>query len=67
VAFTVVDPSRALRYLEIRGTVHITDDTDLIVRDAIAHKHGYQDGSAFDRPDAHRVIVAIVPARIIER
>ena len=67
MAFTVIDPSRALRYLEIRGTAHITDDTDLSVRDAIAHKHGYQDGSTFDHPDAHRVIVAIVPTRIIER
>lgn len=66
VAFTVVDPERPLRYLEIRGTVAVTDDPDGAVRDAIAVEHGYADGRAFDPPGARRVTLTLTPTRIIE-
>lgn len=66
VAFTVVDPAKPLRYLEIRGIARIADDADLAVRDAIACKHGFADGSAFDLPNARRVVLTIEPTRIIE-
>jgi len=67
VALTIVDPARPLRYLEVRGRAELSDDTDLTVRDAVARKHGYADGAAFDRPGARRVTLTIVPTRVIER
>lgn len=67
VAFTVLDPASSLRYLEIRGTVRVSDDADLEVRDAVARKHGYPDGAAFDPPGAQRVVLTIVPTRVIGR
>jgi len=65
VAFTLVDPAKPLRYLEVRGIVQITDEASMAVRDAIARKHGFDDGSAFDPPDARRVVLTIVPSRVI--
>jgi PPOX class probable F420-dependent enzyme len=66
VSFTVVDPTRPLRYVEIRGTVIITSDDHYTVRDAVVRKHGYADGSSFDPPGQRRVALTIVPTRIIE-
>ncbi|MFZ4718553.1 MAG: PPOX class F420-dependent oxidoreductase [Ilumatobacteraceae bacterium] len=66
VAFTVVDPAKPLRYLEVRGTAALAADDGNVVRDRIAAKHGFADGGAFDAPGARRVNVTIVPSRIIE-
>ncbi|MEM8905110.1 MAG: PPOX class F420-dependent oxidoreductase [Actinomycetota bacterium] len=66
VSLTVVDPDRPLRYLEIRGTVEITEDPEGELRDRIAAKHGHDDGAAFDPPDASRVNLHLTPTRIIE-
>jgi PPOX class probable F420-dependent enzyme len=66
VALTVVDPDQPLRYLEIRGRVELADDPEFVIRDAIARKHGFPDGGAFDEPGSHRVTMTIVPTRVIE-
>ena len=66
LSFTVVDPAKPLRYLEVRGTVTIASDPDGVTRDRIAAKHGYDDGAAFDPPGATRVDLHITPTRIIE-
>jgi hypothetical protein len=66
VSFTVVDPNRPLRYLEIRGTVAIDDDPNGEMRDRIAIKHGYEDGGAFDPPGSTRVNLRLAPTHIIE-
>jgi PPOX class probable F420-dependent enzyme len=66
VAFTIVDPARPLRYIEIRGVVTIASDDDYAVRDAVVHKHGYADASSFDPPGQRRAALTIVPTRIIE-
>lgn len=66
VSFTVIDPDRPLRYIEIRATVEIEPDPDGEMRDRIAAKHGYDDGSAFDAPGATRVSLRLAPTRIIE-
>ncbi len=66
VSFTVIDPDRPLRYIEIRATVGIEPDPDGEMRDRIAAKHGYDDGSAFDAPGATRVNLRLSPTRIIE-
>jgi PPOX class probable F420-dependent enzyme len=65
VAFTVVDPAKGLRYLEVRGTVDLADDPDGELRDAIASKHGYSSGASFDPPGAERVRLTIRPTRVI--
>jgi len=67
VALTIVDPAKPLRYLEVRGHVELSDDTDLAVRDAVARKHGFADGSAFDQPGARRITLTLVPTRVVER
>lgn len=64
LAFTVVDPAQPLRYIEVRGTAELQDDPVGEMRDRIAAIHGYADGSVFDPPDAVRVTVTIVPARV---
>lgn len=66
VSFTVIDPDRPLRYIEIRATVEIEPDPDGEMRDRIAAKHGYDDGAAFDAPGATRVNLRLTPTRIIE-
>jgi PPOX class probable F420-dependent enzyme len=66
VAFTVLDPNKPLRYLEVRGTVTRSDDPDGVIRDRIAVKHGFADGGPFDPPGARRVRLSLQPARVIE-
>jgi PPOX class probable F420-dependent enzyme len=66
VAFTIFDPAKPLRYLEVRGTVTLTDDPDNSDRDAVAKKHGFADGAAFDSPNARRVTATINPLTVIE-
>lgn len=66
VSFTVVDPTKSLRYLEVRAAVTIEPDTDNRMRDVIAAKHGYADGSAFDADRSGRVNLQLDPTRIIE-
>ncbi len=65
-SFTVVDPAKPLRYLEVRANVRVQDDPDGIVRDRVARKHGYADGTAFDPPGARRVTFHLEPTRVIE-
>jgi PPOX class probable F420-dependent enzyme len=64
LALTVFDPAQPLRYIEIRGTAELHDDPDGEMRDRIAVKHGFPDGTAFDPPGAKRVIATIIPTRI---
>jgi len=66
VSLTIIDPTKPLRYLEIRGTVTVTADPDGIVRDLVAVKHGYADGTAFDPPGSKRVTFHLTPTRVIE-
>lgn len=66
VSFTVVDPDRPLRYLEIRADVTIEPDPDGRTRDLIATKHGFADGRAFDAPGSTRVDLHLSPTRVIE-
>lgn len=66
VSFTVVDPAKPLRYLEVRAVVTIEPDPEGTSRDRIAVKHGFDDGAAFDPPGATRVDLHLAPTRIIE-
>jgi PPOX class probable F420-dependent enzyme len=66
VAFTVFDPANPLRYVEIRGTVELSDDPDNSVRDAVARKHGFEDGAKFDSPGSRRITATINVTTVIE-
>jgi PPOX class probable F420-dependent enzyme len=66
VSFTVVDPEQPLHYVELRGEAAVDDDPTAALRDRVARKHGYQDGAAFDKPGEQRVIVRLVPDRVVE-
>ncbi|MEO1059063.1 MAG: PPOX class F420-dependent oxidoreductase [Actinomycetota bacterium] len=65
VSFTVVDPQRPLRYLEVRADAQVEPDPSGELRDRIANKHGYDDGAAFDPPGASRVTMRLSPRRVI--
>ena len=67
VAFTVVDPLKPLRYLEIRSSAILADDEGNVIRDRIAVKHGFANGAAFNAPGDRRVNVTLVPTRVIEQ
>jgi PPOX class probable F420-dependent enzyme len=64
LVLTVLDPARPLRYIEIRGTAELHDDPDGEMRDRIAVKHGFPDGTVFDAAGDERVTVTIAPTRI---
>ena len=65
VSFTVIDPLDTYRYLELRGTATVVDDPECAVRDAVVRKHGYPDGSSFDKVGTRRVAVTITPSRAL--
>jgi PPOX class probable F420-dependent enzyme len=64
VALCIVDPKNPWRYLEIRGTVDITDDTDRSFINSIAKKYMNQDVYPFDQPGDQRVTFTVKPSRI---
>lgn len=66
VSITVVDPDNLMRYIEVRGTMTITSDPIAATRDAVCRKHGYDDGSAFDKPGTPRITLRLTPSFIVE-
>ncbi len=66
VALTVVDPDNLMRYIEVRGTMVISPDPTAATRDAVCRKHGYDDGSAFDKPGTPRITLRLTPTFIVE-
>lgn len=65
LSLTIVDPRNPLSYVEVRGRAELSPDPTAAVRDAIARKHGFEDGSAFDQPGTRRVTITVVPERIV--
>jgi hypothetical protein len=61
-----VNPSKPLRYIEIRASVRIEDDSNGIARYLIAAKHEYPSEASFNPPGSSRVTLHLVPTRIIE-
>jgi PPOX class probable F420-dependent enzyme len=64
VTFTVFDRKNPLHYIEFRGSVAVEDDPTAALRDRIARKHGFPDGTAFDPPGARRVTLRLIPDRV---
>jgi PPOX class probable F420-dependent enzyme len=67
VSFSVIDPANPMSYVEVRGVAAATDDPTCAARDRVVRKHGFADGSGFDRPGTSRVSIAITPGRTLGR
>ena len=65
--FAVYNPTNDMSYVEVRGTIVVTDDPTANTRDRIVQKHGYADGSAFDAPGTQRFTLRLTPTKIIGR
>jgi hypothetical protein len=60
----LLTPANPWRYLEIRGNVEITEDTDRSFINSIAKKYMNQDVYPFDQPGDQRVTFTVKPTRI---
>jgi len=65
--FAVYNPTNDMSYVEVRGTIVVTDDPTANTRDRIVQKHGYADGSAFDAPGTQRFTLRLTPTKITGR
>ena len=65
--FAVYNPTNDMSYVEVRGTIVVTEDPTANTRDRIVQKHGYADGSAFDAPDTQRFTLRLTPTKITGR
>jgi len=65
--FAVYNPTNDMSYVEVRGTIVVTDDPTANTRDRIVQKHGYADGSAFDAPGTQRFTLRLSPTKITGR
>lgn len=66
VSMTIVDPDNMMRYIEVRGTMSVSDDPTAATRDAVCRKHGYADGAAFDKPGTLRITLRLTPTFVVE-
>lgn len=66
-SFSVIDPQNSSHYVELRGDISVIGDPDMVVRDDVVRKHGYDDGKAFDPADAVRVALLLSPTRVLGR
>jgi PPOX class probable F420-dependent enzyme len=65
--FAVYNPTNDMSYVEVRGTIVVTEDLTANTRDRIVQKHGYADGSAFDAPGTQRFTLRLTPTKITGR
>ena len=65
--FAVYNPTNDMSYVEVRGTIVVTEDPTANTRDRIVQKHGYADGSAFDPPGTQRFTLRLTPTKITGR
>ena len=65
--FAVYNPTNDMSYVEVRGTIVVTEDPTANTRDRIVQKHGYADGSAFDAPGTQRFTLRLTPTKITGR
>ena len=65
--FAVYNPTNDMSYVEVRGTIVVTEDPTANTRDRIVQKHGYTDGSAFDAPGTQRFTLRLTPTKITGR
>jgi PPOX class probable F420-dependent enzyme len=64
VTLFVIDPTNPFRTLEIRGDTSIEEDPDLAVFDRIIRHYG-QDPASFPAPRDNRVVLRLIPTRVV--
>jgi PPOX class probable F420-dependent enzyme len=66
VNVTLYDPADPYRYVEIRGSVSLTEDGGPELIQELSHKY---DGEPFaeGHPDNVRVVVRVTPTRVVDR
>jgi PPOX class probable F420-dependent enzyme len=65
VTLFVIDPENPYRTLEVRATAEITDDPDLEFLRRLLTLYG-TDLESFRGPTEERVVITLVPTRIVE-
>ena len=65
--FAVYNPTNDMSYVEVRGTITVSQDPTANTRDRIVQKHGYTDGSSFDPPGTQRFTLRLSPTKITGR
>jgi PPOX class probable F420-dependent enzyme len=63
VSLLIPDWNDQMKYLEVRGTAKLEDDTDRVFAQKVGAKYG-ADLAAFDAPGSERVVVTIEPENI---
>jgi PPOX class probable F420-dependent enzyme len=65
--FAVYNPTNDMSYVEVRGTIVVSEDPTANTRDRVVQKHGYVDGAAFDAPGTQRLTLRLSPTKITGR
>lgn len=66
-SFAVYNPADDMNYVEVRGTITVSEDPTANTRDSIVQKHGYTDGSSFDPPGTQRFTLRLSPTKVTGR
>ena len=61
----IVDPATPYRYLELRGDAEISPDPDYEFAGKVGAKYGGADLRDRDNPGDTRVVVTIIPSRVV--
>jgi PPOX class probable F420-dependent enzyme len=65
VSLLILDPANPYRYVELRGDAQIEEDSDYAFAKQVGAKYGGADLSDHDGPGDRRMVVTIVPARVV--
>jgi len=65
VSVLILDPANPYRYVELRGDAEITADPDYEFAKKVGAKYGGADLSEHDGPGDARMVVTIVPSRVV--
>ena len=65
--FVVYNPTNDMNYVEVRGTITVSEDSTANTRDRIVQKHGYADGSSFDPAGTQRFTLRLSPTKVTGR
>ncbi len=64
-SFLILDLANPYRYLELRGTARVEPDDDYAFATQVARKYGMDDLRVMDQPGESRVVVTLVPSRVV--
>jgi PPOX class probable F420-dependent enzyme len=65
VSMLIFDPANPYRYVELRGDAEITADPDYEFAKKVGAKYGGADLSEHDKPGDARMVVTIIPTRVV--